>query len=56
MELDPIYIDNLKRYKKLYPESEFKCLNGIMISKKVICRNLKVIKKDGRNKPNKIFA
>jgi hypothetical protein len=28
MELDPIYIDViLKRYKKLYPESEFKCLN-----------------------------
>lgn len=28
MELDPHYIDViLKRYKKLYPESEFKCLN-----------------------------
>ena len=28
MELDPIYIDViLKRYKKLYPAAEFKCLN-----------------------------
>jgi DNA modification methylase len=28
MEIDPIYIDViLKRYKKLYPESKFECLN-----------------------------
>ena len=28
MEIDPIYIDViLKRYKKLYPEAKFKCLN-----------------------------
>jgi len=28
MEIDPIYIDViLKRYKKLYPEAQFKCLN-----------------------------
>lgn len=28
MEIDPLYIDViLKRYKKLYPEAEFKCLN-----------------------------
>jgi DNA modification methylase len=29
MELDPIYIDViLKRYKKLYPEAKFECLNS----------------------------
>jgi len=28
MEIDPLYIDViLKRYKKLYPEAKFKCLN-----------------------------